>query len=72
MQAIAAFERTLVSGGAPFDRYVFDGEHDFIAAPVRLHDNACTRLTVLMGIIQQIVEQLPQQSGMCMHARRIV
>jgi cytochrome c peroxidase len=28
VQAIAAFERTLVSGRSPFDRYVFDGEHD--------------------------------------------
>jgi cytochrome c peroxidase len=28
VQAIAAFERTLVSGSSPFDRYVFDGEHD--------------------------------------------
>ena len=25
--AIAAFERTLISGRSPFDRYVFDGEH---------------------------------------------
>jgi cytochrome c peroxidase len=28
VQAIAAFERTLVSGHSPFDRYVFDGEHE--------------------------------------------
>ena len=27
VQAIAAFERTLLSGGSPFDRYVFCGEH---------------------------------------------
>jgi cytochrome c peroxidase len=26
-KAIAAFERTLISGGSPFDRYVFGGEH---------------------------------------------
>ena len=30
VQAIAAFERTLVSGRSPFDRYVFDGEHEAI------------------------------------------
>jgi cytochrome c peroxidase len=27
VQAIAAFERTLISGRSPFDAYVFDGEH---------------------------------------------
>jgi cytochrome c peroxidase len=27
VKAIAAFERTLISGRSPFDRYVFDGEH---------------------------------------------
>jgi cytochrome c peroxidase len=27
VQAIAAFERTLLSGGSAFDRYVFSGEH---------------------------------------------
>jgi cytochrome c peroxidase len=27
VKAIAAFERTLISGGSPFDRYVFGGEH---------------------------------------------
>jgi cytochrome c peroxidase len=27
VQAIAAFERTLISGHAPFDAYVFDGDH---------------------------------------------
>jgi cytochrome c peroxidase len=27
IQAIAAFERTLISGHSPFDRYVFEGEH---------------------------------------------
>ncbi len=28
IKAIAAFERTLISGGSPFDRYVFGGEHE--------------------------------------------
>jgi cytochrome c peroxidase len=27
VKAVAAFERTLISGRSPFDRYVFDGEH---------------------------------------------
>ncbi len=27
VKAIASFERTLISGGSPFDRYVFGGEH---------------------------------------------
>jgi cytochrome c peroxidase len=27
VKAIAAFERTLISGNSPFDRYVFNGEH---------------------------------------------
>jgi cytochrome c peroxidase len=27
VKAIAAFERTLISGSSPFDRYVFGGEH---------------------------------------------
>ena len=27
VQAIAAFERTLIAGDSPFDRYVFSGEH---------------------------------------------
>jgi cytochrome c peroxidase len=27
VKAIATFERTLISGRSPFDRYVFDGEH---------------------------------------------
>ncbi|HYM29374.1 MAG TPA: cytochrome c peroxidase, partial [Steroidobacteraceae bacterium] len=32
VRAIAAFERTLISGGSAFDRYVFGGEHE--ALPV--------------------------------------
>jgi cytochrome c peroxidase len=28
VKAIAAFERTLISGGSPFDRYVYGGEHE--------------------------------------------
>jgi cytochrome c peroxidase len=28
VKAIAAFERTLISGDSPFDRYVFGGQHD--------------------------------------------
>ena len=31
-QAIAAFERTLVSGNSPFDRYYFGGEKDALSA----------------------------------------
>jgi cytochrome c peroxidase len=31
VKAIAAFERTLISGRSPFDRYVFDGEHDALS-----------------------------------------
>jgi cytochrome c peroxidase len=31
IKAIAAFERTLISGHSPFDRYVFDGEHAAIS-----------------------------------------
>jgi cytochrome c peroxidase len=27
IRAVAAYERTLLSGGAPFDRYVFAGDH---------------------------------------------
>lgn len=32
IRAIAAFERTLIRGGSPFDRYVFGGEHDALDA----------------------------------------
>jgi cytochrome c peroxidase len=35
IKAIAAFERTLVSGHSPFDRYVFGGEHDAISAQAK-------------------------------------
>lgn len=31
VKAIAAFERTLISGRSPFDRYVFDGEHQALS-----------------------------------------
>lgn len=31
VKAIAAFERTLISGDSPFDRYVFGGEHDALS-----------------------------------------
>jgi cytochrome c peroxidase len=31
IKAIAAFERTLIFGHAPFDRYVFAGEHDALS-----------------------------------------
>src|SRR5262249_39208111 len=31
IKAIAAFERTLISGNSPFDRYVFRGEHDALS-----------------------------------------
>jgi cytochrome c peroxidase len=32
IRAIAAYERTLLSAGSPFDRYVFSGEHDALTA----------------------------------------
>ena len=32
IKAIAAFERTLISGDSPFDHYVFRGEHDALSA----------------------------------------
>jgi cytochrome c peroxidase len=31
IKAIAAFERTLISGDSPFDRYVFKGEHEALS-----------------------------------------
>src|SRR5256885_3793732 len=31
VKAIASFERTLISGGSPFDRYVFGGEHEALS-----------------------------------------
>ncbi|HXW74887.1 MAG TPA: cytochrome c peroxidase [Steroidobacteraceae bacterium] len=35
VKAIAAFERTLISGHSPFDRYVFEGEHDALSAQAK-------------------------------------
>ncbi|MGP8034314.1 MAG: cytochrome c peroxidase [Steroidobacteraceae bacterium] len=35
VKAIAAFERTLLSGGSPFDRYVFAGEHTALSAQAK-------------------------------------
>jgi cytochrome c peroxidase len=35
VKAIAAFERTLISGRAPFDRYVFDGDHAALSAQAK-------------------------------------
>ncbi|MGH8134512.1 MAG: cytochrome c peroxidase [Steroidobacteraceae bacterium] len=35
VQAIAAFERTLISGSSPFDRYVFGGEHGALSAQAK-------------------------------------
>ena len=35
VQAIAAFERTLIFGDSPFDRYVFGGEHTAISAQAK-------------------------------------
>ena len=35
VKAIAAFERTLISGDSPFDRYVFSGEHQALTAAAR-------------------------------------
>jgi cytochrome c peroxidase len=35
VKAIAAFERTLISGHSPFDRYVFEGQHDALTAEAK-------------------------------------
>ncbi|HYC10996.1 MAG TPA: cytochrome c peroxidase [Steroidobacteraceae bacterium] len=35
VKAIAAFERTLISGRSPFDRYVFEGEHTVLSAQAK-------------------------------------
>lgn len=35
VQAIAAFERTLISGDSPFDRYVFGGESDALSGEAK-------------------------------------
>lgn len=35
VKAIAAFERTLISGHSPFDRYVFEGQHDALSAAAK-------------------------------------
>lgn len=35
VKAIAAFERTLISGHSAFDRYVFDGQHDALSPAAR-------------------------------------
>jgi len=35
VKAIAAFERTLISGRSPFDRYVFSGEHGALSAEAK-------------------------------------
>lgn len=35
IKAIAAFERTLIFGGSPFDRYVFSGEHSALSAQAK-------------------------------------
>lgn len=35
IRAIACYERTLISGNSPFDRYVFNGEHDAIDASAK-------------------------------------
>jgi cytochrome c peroxidase len=35
VKAIATFERTLISGGSPFDRYVFNGEHDALSVEAK-------------------------------------
>ena len=35
VKAIAAFERTLISGGSPFDAYVFAGEHAALSPEAR-------------------------------------
>jgi cytochrome c peroxidase len=35
IRAIACYERTLISGNSPFDRYVYSGEHDAIDAAAK-------------------------------------
>jgi cytochrome c peroxidase len=35
VKAIASFERTLISGDSPFDRYVFSGEHAALSAEAK-------------------------------------
>jgi cytochrome c peroxidase len=35
VKAIAAFERTLISGDSPFDRYVFQGDHAALSEPAK-------------------------------------
>ena len=35
VQAIAAFERTLISGDSPFDRYVFAADHEALSAEAK-------------------------------------
>lgn len=35
IEAIASFERTLISGRSPFDRYVFDDEHTALSASAK-------------------------------------
>jgi cytochrome c peroxidase len=35
VKAIAAFERTLISGHSPFDRYVFEADHDALSDQAR-------------------------------------
>jgi cytochrome c peroxidase len=35
VKAIATFERTLISGNSPFDRYVFQGDHTALSEPAK-------------------------------------
>jgi cytochrome c peroxidase len=35
IKAIAAFERTLISGHSPFDRYVFEGDHEALTSQAK-------------------------------------
>jgi len=35
VKALAAFERTLISGDSPFDHYVFGGQHDALSAAAK-------------------------------------
>ncbi|HYL72527.1 MAG TPA: di-heme enzyme, partial [Candidatus Dormibacteraeota bacterium] len=35
IRAIASYERTLISGSSPFDRYVFGGEHDALSVQAK-------------------------------------
>ena len=66
VQAIAAFERTLISGGSAFDRYVFGGEHDGAAAERQARHGAVLLAACrLLGLPlrHQLRRQLARRAG---------